>query len=58
MTLATAMPAAVSPAVASPIRFVVAHVRHALQHTVAMGACSPYFVATSTARPVQICFTP
>jgi len=25
--------------------FVVTHARHALQQTVAMGACSPYFAA-------------
>jgi hypothetical protein len=26
-----------------PTMFVVTHVRHALQHTAAMGALSPYF---------------
>jgi len=40
------MPVAAIPAVAIPIRFVVTHVRQALQQTVAMGACSPYFAAT------------
>ena len=37
--------------------FVVTHVRHALQHAVATGACSPYFAAARAARPTQICFT-
>jgi hypothetical protein len=37
--------------------FVVTHVRQALQQTVAIGACSPYFPAARNAGPVQICFT-
>ena len=32
-------------------------VRHALQQTVAIGACSPYLPAAWATRPVQICFT-
>ena len=32
-------------------------VRHALQQTVAIGACSPYLPAACATRPVQICFT-
>ncbi len=39
------------------MKFVVTQVLQALQHTVAIGACSPYFPATWAARPVQICFT-
>jgi hypothetical protein len=49
----TAAPAAVNRASA----FVVTHVRHALQQTVAIGACSLYFPAAWAMRPVQICFT-
>jgi hypothetical protein len=37
--------------------FVVTHVRHALQQTVAIGAFSPYFPAVWARRPVQIVFT-
>jgi hypothetical protein len=40
---------------ASEIPLVVAQVRQALQQTAAAGALSPYFVATSAMRPVQIC---
>jgi hypothetical protein len=36
---------------------VVTHVRHALQHTAAIGACSPYFAAVSAMRPCQTVFT-
>jgi hypothetical protein len=39
------------------IKFVCTHVRHALQQTAAVGACSPYFAAASAARPAQIVFT-
>ena len=47
-----------SPApVASASRFVVVQVRQALQHTAAIGAWSPTFVATWIIRPCQICFT-
>jgi hypothetical protein len=37
--------------------FVVVQVRHALQQTAAIGAWSPYFAATCTARPCQIVLT-
>jgi hypothetical protein len=37
--------------------FVWTQVRQALQHAVAMGACSPYFTAASFTRAVQIVFT-
>src|SRR3954452_24086924 len=40
-----------------PIRLGVTQVRHALQQTVAMGACLPYFAAAWLTGPVQICFT-
>jgi hypothetical protein len=40
-----ATPIVAIPAVAIPITFVVTQVRQALQQTVAMGACSPYFAA-------------
>ena len=36
--------------------FVVAHVRHALQQTAAIGACSPYFPAAWIIRPCQTVF--
>ena len=36
--------------------FVVAHVRQALQHTAAIGACSPYLPAACTIRPCQTAF--
>jgi hypothetical protein len=39
--------------VASVKRFVVVQVRHALQHTAAIGAFSPYFVDTWAMRPCQ-----
>ena len=53
MARAKNTPAAVNRASA----FVVTHVRHALQQTVAIGACSLYFPAAWAMRPVQICFT-
>jgi hypothetical protein len=31
-------------------------VRHALQQTVAIGACSPYLAPARASGPVQICF--
>ena len=37
----TAAPAATTVPAASPITFVVVHVRHTLQHAPAIGACSP-----------------
>ena len=37
--------------------FVVAQVRQALQHTAAIGACSPYFPAAWAMRPCQTVFT-
>jgi len=40
-----------------PIKFVLTHVRQALQQTAAIGACSPYFALTWATRPVQIVFT-
>ena len=51
-------PRVATPAVARPMMFVVTQVRQALQQTVAIGACSPYFPAARIAGPVQICFTP
>jgi predicted glutamine amidotransferase len=42
-TASAAVPA--KAAKPSEAMFVVAHVRQALQQTVAMGACSPYFPA-------------
>jgi len=36
--------------------FVVRQVLHALQQTVAIGACSPYFPAARATGPVQIIF--
>jgi hypothetical protein len=42
----TPKPAAAIAAVAMLTAFVVTHVRQALQHAVATGACSPYFAAT------------
>ena len=38
------------------MRFVVTQVLQALQHTVAVGACSPYLPTTWAARPVHTCF--
>jgi hypothetical protein len=35
----------------------VTHARQALQQTVAIGACSPYFAAVSAMRPCQTTFT-
>ena len=49
-------PRAATPVVARPMTLVVTQVRQALQQTVAIGACSPYFPATRIAGPVQICF--
>jgi predicted glutamine amidotransferase len=46
------------PPSATPTRFVWTHVRQALQQTVAIGACSPYFDVTWETRIVAICFTP
>jgi hypothetical protein len=47
-----------APAPITSVRtFVVTQVRHALQHVVTIGACSPYFPAACERRPVQICFT-
>jgi hypothetical protein len=37
--------------------FVVAHVRQALQHVAAIGACSPYFAAVCFSFPIQTVFT-
>jgi hypothetical protein len=37
--------------------FDVTQVRQALQHAVAIGACSPYFAATWPTRPDAIVFT-
>jgi hypothetical protein len=51
-----AIPAPPTAASARLAMFVVAQVRHALQQTAAMGACSPYFVVVCTTRLVQICF--
>ena len=42
---------------ASTRRFVVVQVRQALQQTAAIGAWSPYFVATCIARACQTVFT-
>jgi hypothetical protein len=39
------VPAPAAPTIATPMTFVAAHVRHALQQTAAAGACSPYFAA-------------
>jgi hypothetical protein len=39
------------------MRFVCTHVRHALQHAVAIGAFSPYFAAACETRIVANCFT-
>ena len=36
--------------------FVVAHVRHALQHTAAIGALSPYLVVACDIRTCQSSF--
>jgi hypothetical protein len=41
----TAAPTIVKKPSATAIKFEVAHVRQALQQTVAAGACSPYFDA-------------
>jgi hypothetical protein len=48
----------VTPSNATLTGFVVTHVRQALQQTVAIGACSPYLVATSPMRPEAISFMP
>jgi hypothetical protein len=40
-----------------PITFVWTHVRQALQHEAASGACSPSFAAAWPAFSVAICFT-
>jgi hypothetical protein len=47
-------------AAAVPIvrRLAVTHVRHALQHTVAIGACSPYFAAIVPSCPAAIGLMP
>ena len=42
----TLTPVAASAAIATPMMFDVTQVRQALQHTVAIGAFSPYFAAT------------
>jgi len=55
--LANPVPAAAAPAIVSAIRFVCTQVRQALQQTVAVGACSPYFAAAWAAGPAQILFT-
>jgi hypothetical protein len=44
-TRAIPKPAAARPVVASASKFVVTHVRQALQQTAAVGAFSPYFPA-------------
>ena len=49
-------PAPATPASASEARFVVAHVRQALQQTAAIGACSPYLPAACTSFPCQTAF--
>jgi hypothetical protein len=43
---ASAAPADATTAIAIPTAFVVTHVRHALQQTVAVGAASPYLPAS------------
>src|SRR5262249_26610609 len=53
----TAAATAARAAVATVRTFVVTQVRHALQHAVATGACSPYFALASASRPVQIVCT-
>jgi len=50
-------PVAATAAAARPTRFVVRHVRQALQQAVATGACSPYFAAACPTGPVQMFFT-
>ena len=55
---AAAYQTAMTPAVASPIKFVVTQVRQALQQTAAVGALSPYFPAAWASRPAQTCFMP
>src|SRR5438034_9681279 len=55
--LATASDAAEIPARARARMFVVTHVRQALQQTVVIGACSPYFPAARARGPVQMVFT-
>jgi hypothetical protein len=49
--------AAATGTAASASRFVVTQVRQALQHAVAIGACSAYFPAAWASLPVAICFT-
>jgi hypothetical protein len=53
--LATPKLAPAIAAVRRPTMLVVTQVRQALQQTVAIGACSPYFSAASAMRPVQAC---
>jgi hypothetical protein len=50
-------PSAATAPSAIPRRFVCTQVRHALQHAVAIGACSPKLAATCEARSVAISFT-
>ena len=51
------LPASVSVVPRIATMFVVTHVRHALQQTVAIGAFSPHFATTCPILPVAICFT-
>jgi len=52
----TAKPAPPIPASARLAMFVVAQVRQALQHTAAIGACSPYLLVACTIRLCQTAF--
>jgi len=52
------VPAATTAASTAATMFVCTQVRHALQHVVAIGACSPYLAAASVTRSCQIVFTP
>jgi hypothetical protein len=52
----TASPTPAAAPMRSAKAFVVTHVRQALQQVVTIGACSPYFPAACTMRPLQTCF--
>ena len=53
----TPIPAAATAPKATPRRFVCTHVRQALQHVVAIGACSPYLAATCDTRIVATAYS-
>jgi hypothetical protein len=56
MVRAIQAPAPTTAARASAMRLVCTHVRQALQQTVAVGACSPYFAALLVSLPCHSVF--